>query len=276
MKTTTIAFIGGGNMARSLIGGLIADGCDPQSIWVADPDPAKLRALHEQFAVATTADNRQAAARAGVVVLAVKPQVLHEAAGGLAATVRQQRPLVVSIAAGVREPDLRRWLGGETPLVRAMPNTPALVGSGATALFANPWVSPVQRQTAESILRAVGLTIWVEDEALLDAVTALSGSGPAYFFLVMEALEQAGLDLGLNPQTARLLTLQTAFGAAKMALESSDSSAVLRQRVTSPGGTTERAVAVLRQGGLEALFGQALQAACQRSRELGDLLGEKQ
>lgn len=275
MKTTPIAFIGGGNMARSLIGGLLADGYDPNYIWVSDPGAAQREALHSQFAVNTTADNLDAVAKAGIVVLAVKPQVLREVATSLAPGVQHHRPLIISIAAGVREPDLRDWLGGNVPVVRTMPNTPALVGSGATALFANPLVSERQRQSAESLLRAVGLTVWVEDEGLLDGVTALSGSGPAYFFLVMEVLEQAGINLGLSPESARLLTLQTAFGAAKMALESSEGPALLRARVTSPGGTTEQGIAVLQEGGLEALFARALAAACQRSRELGDLLGGK-
>ena len=274
MKTTPIAFIGGGNMARSLIGGLRADGCDPHTLWVADPNPEQGETLRSRFGVHTSTDNCEVAARATVVVLAVKPQVLHDVARQLAATVQAGKPLVISIAAGVREPDLRHWLGGDVALVRSMPNTPALVRSGATALFANPRVSQPQRQLAESILRAVGLTIWVEDERLLDSVTALSGSGPAYFFLVMEALEQAGIRLGLNPTDARLLTLQTAFGAAKMALESTESPAILRTRVTSPGGTTERALAVLQAGKLETLFVSALEAACQRARELGDLLGK--
>jgi pyrroline-5-carboxylate reductase len=275
MKTTHIAFIGGGNMARSLIGGLLADGCDPNTIRVSDPSPEQREVLRSRFGVPTGTDNSAVADRATVVVLAVKPQVLREVALQLTAPVQAGKPLVISIAAGVREPDLRRWLGGDVALVRSMPNTPALVGSGATALFANPHVSQAQRQLAESILRAVGMTVWVEDERLLDSVTALSGSGPAYFFLVMEALEQAGIKLGLSPAHARLLTLQTAFGAAKMALESTDSPATLRAGVTSPGGTTERALAVLREGELEALFSRALEAACQRARELGELLGKQ-
>lgn len=275
MKTTPVAFIGGGNMARSLIGGLIADGCDPDNFWVSDPNEVQRESLRNHFGVHVSADNNESLARARVVVLAVKPQILQEVAAGLAATVQAKKPLVISIAAGVREPDLRRWLGGEIALVRTMPNTPAVVGSAATALFANTWVSEEQRQLAESIMRAVGLTVWLQNEDLLDGVTALSGSGPAYFFLVMEALEQAGIKLGLSPEIARLLTLQTAFGAAKMALESAESPAVLRVRVTSPGGTTERAVAVLNMGGLEALFVEALDAACRRSRELGDLLSGK-
>ncbi len=270
---TTIAFIGGGNMARSLIGGLIADGCQPQDIWVADPDPLRLNILHQQFGVSTTTDNREAAHQAHVIVLAVKPQVMETVTQSLADTVQQRQPLMISIAAGVREPDIRRWLGGEVAVVRTMPNTPALVRSAATALFANRWVSDSQRQLAESILRAVGLTLWVHDERQLDAVTALSGSGPAYFFLVMEVLTKAGQQMGLSAEDAELLTLQTALGAAKMALESDEKAALLRQRVTSPGGTTERAIQVLQQSDLEGLFVAALTAAWQRAQELGEQLG---
>lgn len=273
MKTTHIAFIGGGNMARSLVGGLIADGCNPQHIWISDPNATQRKILHDQFNVITDADNRAVADKATALILAVKPQVLRNVAAQLAATVQRNKPLVISVAAGVREPDLRHWLGGAVPIVRTMPNTPALVGSGATALFANDWVAEKQRQLAESILRAVGLTVWIPEEVLLDTVTALSGSGPAYFFLVMEVLEQVGTKLGLPPDIARLLSLQTAFGAGKMALESNESPAALRQRVTSPGGTTEQAIAVLQEGGLEALFFRALDAARQRSQELGVLLG---
>lgn len=276
MHDTSIAFIGGGNMARSLIGGLLAGGSNPSRIQVAEPVASQREWLHNHFGVRVSADNNAAAAQADTLVLAVKPQILPEVARQLAA-VAQTRPLLwISIAAGVREPDLRRWLGGgPLAVVRAMPNTPALVNSAATALFANPHVSDPQRQNAESLLRAAGLTVWVEDEAALDAVTALSGSGPAYFFLLMEMMEQAGMALGLEVATVRLLTLQTAFGAAKMALESTESPAMLRAHVTSPGGTTERALEVLREGGLELLVGRALAAARQRAQELGDLLGEQ-
>ncbi len=276
MKSTTIAFIGGGNMSRSILGGLIADGCAPDRIWVSDPTPATLESLSGQFGVHTTADNQRAVREASVVVLAVKPQVMGAVAGELGGAVRDRKPLVVSIAAGVRLAQLQRWLGERVAIVRTMPNTPALVGSGASALYANPHVSDAQRQLAESILRAVGLAVWVEDESELDAVTALSGSGPAYFFLVMEAMETAAVDMGLPPADARLLTLQTAFGAAKMALESSESPAQLRARVTSPGGTTARGVAALRDGGLEALFARALEAAARRAQELGDELEQGQ
>ncbi|NJN46025.1 MAG: pyrroline-5-carboxylate reductase [Candidatus Competibacteraceae bacterium] len=273
MNTFHTAFIGGGNMARSLIGGLLADGCDPNTLWVSDPSESQLDAVRRHFNVNVTTDNSEAASQASVVVLAVKPQTVQSVAVQLAPIVGSSNQLVVSIAAGVRTSDLCRWLDGHGALVRAMPNTPALVRSGASALFASATTSAEQRQLAESILRAVGLTVWVDEEALLDSVTALSGSGPAYFFLVMEALEQAGVSLGLSPAQARLLTLQTAFGATKMALESADDVATLRARVTSPGGTTERAIAELQAGKLETLFSKALTAAHQRARELGDWLG---
>ena len=273
MSDGIISFIGAGNMATSLIGGLVADGRDPASIYATDPDTAKLDSLAERFHVRTSSDNEEAVRLASAVVLAVKPQVMAPVIKALAGAAAKRRPLVISIAAGVREPDIRRWLGYDAAVVRSMPNTPALVGSGATALFANPHVEDLQRNLAESVLRAVGLTVWVEDEDLLDAVTALSGSGPAYFFLVMESMEKAAVALGLGKDDARMLTIQTAFGAAKMALESSDAPATLRARVTSPGGTTERAVDALITGGIERLIQRALEAAHVRSVELGREFG---
>ena len=273
MNKKTLAFIGGGHMATSLIGGLLADGRNPQSIWVADPEHNKLDGFHSRFGVNTTPDNLQAAQAADLVILAVKPQQLRTVADGLKAAVTPTRPLWITIAAGIRIADLEHWLGGSAPIVRAMPNTPALVQAGATALFANPGVSAEQQQTAESVLRAVGVTLWLEDEALMEVVTALSGSGPAYFFLVMEALENAAIDLGLEPSTARLLTLETAFGAAKMALESEEDNVSLRQRVTSPGGTTERAIASLEKANIREIFANALRAARDRSHELAKELG---
>jgi len=269
MTDGIISFIGGGNMASSLVGGLIADGRDPASIYVTDVETAKLEALAEAFRIQTSSDNEEAVSHANCVVFAVKPQNMAALVESIAIPARAHRPLFVSIAAGVREPDIRRWLGFDAAIVRSMPNTPALVGSGATALYANAFVSDEQRSLAESVLRAVGLTLWVEDEDLLDAVTALSGSGPAYYFLLMEAMERAGIALGLSKDHARMLTIQTAFGAAKMALESSDAPATLRTRVTSPGGTTESALDTLTAGGLEHLVNEAVQAAHRRSVELG-------
>ncbi len=274
MNDPFLTFIGGGNMAGSLVGGLISDGWDPARIRVADADPGQRERMAARHQVATTPDNAAAVSDADVVVLAVKPQVLQDVAGDLSAALAQQRPLVISIAAGIREATLRSWLGENTAIVRAMPNTPALVQSGATALYANTRVTEQQRSLAESILRAVGLVIWVEDEDLMDAVTALSGSGPAYFFLFMEAMQAAGTELGLPADTARLLTLQTAFGAARMALESPEDAGTLRRHVTSPGGTTEAAINILQQGELQELVRRALQGAAERSKELAGEFGK--
>jgi pyrroline-5-carboxylate reductase len=275
MSNNNITFIGGGNMATSLINGLIADGYDKQRITVSDPDTEKLAQLAARCGVHTQSDNNSAVSEADVVVLAVKPQVLKSVAQDLAASIGKLNPLVVSIVAGIKESSLRSWLGGDVALVRTMPNTPAMIQSGATGLHAGPGVSEMQRNLAESILRAVGLTRWVEEESLMDAVTAVSGSGPAYFFLIMEAIEASARELGLDEETARLLTLQTALGASRMALESSDSPAVLREKVTSPGGTTERALGVLEEGEIRALFNKALQSAKERSVELSDMLGDQ-
>lgn len=275
MNNTTITFIGGGNMASSLIGGLISDGWNPDNIRVAEPDAGQREAIRSRQGIQTDPDNSSAVLQADIVVLAVKPQILGKVCIEIAAAVQQRKCLVISIAAGVHISDIQRWLGGEIAIVRTMPNTPALVQSGATALVANAAVTRAQRNLAETLLRAVGLTLWLEDESLLDAVTALSGSGPAYFFLVMEAMEQAAISLGLPADSARLLTLQTAFGAAKMALESTESAAILRERVTSPGGTTERALQILEQGQLRELFKKAMQGAQQRSTELAEQLGKQ-
>lgn len=275
MAEHTIAFIGGGNMATSLVGGLVGEACAPGSVWVADPSPERRQDLRARFQVNAVADNVEAAGHADTLVLAVKPQVMGAAVREVADAVREHRPLVVSIAAGVREPDIRRWLGFDAAVVRTMPNTPALVGAGASALYANTHVSTTQRSRAESVLRAVGATLWVDDESMLDAVTALSGSGPAYLFLVMELMERAGRELGLPAEAARMLTLQTAFGAAKMALESPEEPATLRARVTSPGGTTERAINHMLEQGIETLFVDALRCARDRSVELGKMLGDE-
>jgi pyrroline-5-carboxylate reductase len=273
MTDTTLAFIGGGNMAGSLIGGLITDGWDPARIRVADTSTQRLEQLSQQFPIKTTTSNTDAAGQADIILLAVKPQVIKSVAQELADIVAQQQPLVISIAAGIPASALGNWLGKSTAIVRAMPNTPAMVQSGAAALYANASVSEDQRSIAESILRAVGIVIWVDDEAQMDAVTALSGSGPAYFFLFMEALQLAGQELGLPKDTARLLALQTAFGAAKMALESNEDAATLRHQVTSPGGTTEHAIRTFQEGALEALVSKALLAAATRSRELAAEFG---
>ena len=268
MSNPTITFIGAGNMAAALIGGLIADGADPHTIIATDPDEQRRQTLSENAGIRTLADNAKAVMQADIVVLAVKPQILEAVTRELGDAIQTRRPLVVSIAAGIRSDTLQRWLGGDVALVRSMPNTPAMLQVGATALFATVGVTEEQREQAESVMRAVGLTLWLEDESLMDAVTALSGSGPAYFFLVIEAMEAAGIQLGLPAEAARLLTLQTALGAARMAIESSDDPAELRRKVTSPGGTTEQAIGQFEKDGLRESFLRALTAARDRSMEI--------
>ena len=255
-------------MASSLINGLIASGHAPEQIWVSDINPDTLTALKHDLNVNTSANNDDVINAADVVVLAVKPQTLGAVAQSIAALVRQKQSLVVSIAAGINQNSLSRWLGADTAIVRCMPNTPALVLTGATALHANDKVTAEQCDLAENILRAVGIALWVDDEAELDAVTAVSGSGPAYYFLLMEAMEKAALELGLSQETARLLVQQTALGAAKIALESAESPEQLRKRVTSPGGTTQRAIETFEQGGFTELVSKALHAARDRSIEM--------
>ncbi len=268
MKTSKIGFIGGGNMASSLISGLIASGHAPKQIWVSDINPDTLTALAKQLNVNTSVNNDDIINAVDVVVLAVKPQTLSTVAQSAAALIQKKKSLVVSIAAGINQSSLSRWLGADTAIVRCMPNTPALVLTSATALHANDKVTAAQRDLAENILRAVGIALWVEDEAELDAVTAVSGSGPAYYFLLMEAMEKAAVELGLSEETARLLVQQTALGAAKIALESSESPEQLRRRVTSPGGTTQRAIETFEQGGFTELVAKALHAARDRSIEM--------
>lgn len=275
MKTTTIGFIGGGNMAASLIKGLIASGHDPQKLWASDINVDTLTALASDLGINVSQQNSEVINAVDVVVLAVKPQVLREVAKEICPCLNPTQ-LVVSIAAGITITSLNHWLCAETPIVRCMPNTPALVLTGATALYANKNVSPEQRDLAETIMRAVGIALWVEDESQLDAVTAVSGSGPAYFFLLMEAMEAAAIKLGLDQQTAQLLIQQTALGAAKIALESAETPAELRKRVTSPGGTTQKAIETFEAGGFSGLVTQALQAANNRSIEMSKQMEAQQ
>ncbi len=266
-----LCFIGAGNMAGALIGGLIQRGHPPGRIVASDPDEDRLQALSQQHGIRTETDNSRAASSADIVLLAVKPQVMKAVCNGL--KPGERRPLFISIAAGLREADIDRWLGGGQALVRCMPNTPALLGLGASGLHANAAVTAEQRQQAEAILQAVGITVWVEEERLLDAVTAVSGSGPAYFFLFIEALQNAATAIGLDADTASLLARQTALGAAQMALQNDDVG-LLRQQVTSPGGTTERAIQSFLQADLPAIVEQAVRAADARAAELADALGK--
>jgi len=275
MNTKKIGFIGGGNMASSLINGLITSGHSPSQIWVSDTNPDALQSLVASLKVNVTSNNDELVRQVDVVVLAVKPQIMRVVTEGLDNAAENKNVLFVSIAAGISQRSLTEWLGEDAAIVRCMPNTPALVLTGATALHANKVVNDDQKDLAENILRAVGISIWVDKESELDAVTAVSGSGPAYYFLLMEAMENAALELGLSESTARLLIQQTALGAAKIALESHDTSAELRRKVTSPGGTTEQAIKTFEDGAFSSLVSKALHAARDRSIEMSKELGEK-
>ncbi len=275
MEHLKIGFIGGGNMARSLVGGLLMTGWSGDRIRVCEPDAEKRDYFEQQFGVRVSSDNPPAVHGNDVIVLAVKPQVLREALRPVLTDFQKYRPLVVSIVAGARERDIQRWLGGEAAIVRAMPNTPALVGSGATGLYANAFANEQQREVAESLMRSVGATVWLNEEAMLDVVTALSGSGPAYFMYFMEALEQAAVGHGLAPDTARLLTLETCLGAAKLAIKSNETLPELRRHVTSPGGTTEWALRVMDEAGLPDIIQRAFAAAATRATEMADTLGDQ-
>ncbi len=264
----SIAFIGGGNMARSLVAGLLARGREPASIRIAEPVAALRDALHADFGVAVFEEGAQAVAGASTWVLATKPQVLRSVCESLAGHARATRPLVVSIAAGITAAQLARWLGGDIAVVRSMPNTPALLGAGVTGLYAGGKVDAAGRAFAEALLSAAGKTVWIEDEALMDAVTAVSGSGPAYVFLLAEAMIDAGIAEGLPADAARVLAVQTVLGAARMLDETDVGAAELRRRVTSPNGTTQAAIEHFEAGGLRALVAGAIHAARLRGHEL--------
>lgn len=267
MAQQIIGFIGAGNMATSLVGGMITKGIRPARIWMSDVSQDRLDELSRQHRVHVSTDNAEIARRADVLVLAVKPQVMQAVCEALREALGERQPLIISIAAGVTVASLKGWLG-ELPVVRCMPNTPALVQAGATGLYAEPSVSAEQKELAGQILGSVGLTFWFDEEKALDAVTAVSGSGPAYFFLLMESMIEAGRKLGLDERTARQLVLQTAWGASQLAITSEVGPDVLRQQVTSPGGTTAAALNVFEDGGFRVLVDSALAAARRRSEEL--------
>jgi pyrroline-5-carboxylate reductase len=268
MHTEGITFVGGGNMARSLIGGLVGQSVAPEQIRVLDPDPDAAARIQSLWGVTVTKDPAAALADTDTVVVAVKPQVVQTAIPAIREHLPDGRPLVISVAAGTQTSTLTGLIRRPLPVIRAMPNTPALLGCGATALFAAPGVNANEKERAEHILRSAGLVVWVDDERQMDAVTAVSGSGPAYFFYLMEHLLAGAVAEGLPEETARLLVMETALGAAKMALESEDDIATLRRRVTSPGGTTEAAIDSLRKDGFGAAVGRAVAAAADRSRAL--------
>lgn len=273
LNTLKISFIGGGNMARALIGGMLKQGFPAAQINVIESDARKRADLSRDFEVQVT-EQLPSVTNSDVIVLAVKPQQLRDVSIFLGSLLKQQ--LLISIAAGVRSADLSRWLGGHQAIVRAMPNTPAQIQLGVSALFATPAVSELQRQQAQALLQSVGHTLWLDDEAKMDAVTAISGSGPAYVFYLIEAMQDAAMALGFSAEQAKMLSLQTFAGASQLAIQSKDSPEELRHQVTSKGGTTERAIQNLEAANIKRAIAEATNAAALRSKELGDLLGSDQ
>lgn len=266
-----ITFLGGGNMAIALVGGLMQRGFAPHDLSVIEILPEARERLNTQFSINVFSEATAEALACDVLVLAVKPQQMRAALASLPAG--DSKPLIVSIAAGLLVNDLARWMGGYRRIVRAMPNTPALIGAGMTGLYADPAASAQDKQRAEAILGAVGETVWVDKESLIDSVTAISGSGPAYVFLFLEAMQEAARDLGLTAETARTLAIQTVLGSAQLAQQSIDPVEVLRQRVTSKGGTTEAALKKKAALGVKEGLIAGMHAAAERSRELGVELG---
>jgi len=273
MINQRLAFIGGGNMASSIIGGLIQSGWSADQITVSDPAEQQCRRLRDRFGVSTDTENTAVIADADVVVLAVKPQVLREVVTSAASTLQQTSPLLVSIVAGIPAASTLRWVGKQLPLVRVMPNTPALIGKGVSGLFATRDTSDSQRELAATIMAAVGETVWVHDEELIDTVTGVSGSGPAYFFKMMEIMIAEGVEAGLQPADAKRLVVGTAIGAATLLRQSEESAAELRRRVTSPNGTTQAGIEAMETGGIDAAIANGVQAAIRRSRELSEQFG---
>lgn len=268
-----ISFVGGGNMATAMIGGLLKDGWPAESIRVVEVDSDARERLERELGVKAAPELDALSAVAECIVFAVKPQQMRSAAGMLRPFLGSQ--LVVSIAAGIRIEDLSRWLGGYRKIVRVMPNTPALERAGISALCASPAVPVDDRARAEQIMKAVGTTLWVEEERRMDAVTAVSGSGPAYVFYFIEALQQAAAELGLPPADAQRMAIETFAGAVRLAQSSVEDVATLRRRVTSPGGTTERALSTMETAGVRTAIIAAVRAAAERSHELGEELGRE-
>lgn len=267
MSDPFLTFIGGGNMANSIIGGLVAEKYPAQQIVACDPSVENLQKLQDDYHVNISTDNLAGVEKADAVILAVKPQIMRSVCEQLAPGL-SRKPLIISIAAGISGPQLNGWLGGDLPIIRCMPNTPALVQKGASGLFASSSVSVLQKSLADKILKAVGIVEWLEEESQLDAVTAVSGSGPAYFFLLMEAMIEAGIKQGLDPDSARRLSQQTCVGAGLLAQNSNVDVAELRRRVTSPGGTTEQAVLSFEKNNFQGIIDQAMAACAKRAVEM--------
>ncbi|WP_442488013.1 pyrroline-5-carboxylate reductase [Halomonas litopenaei] len=271
---SNVTFIGAGNMASAIFGGMVHSGYPADAITATATRDATLAPLAERLGIHTTTDNLAAIEHADVVVLSVKPQIMRQVCETLRESVQKHRPLIVSVAAGLGAETLEQWLGGGLAVVRCMPNTPSLVGAGASGLYANPRVSDEQRDLVGELMASVGIVEWVEDEALLEAVTAVSGSAPAYFFLMFEAMEEAAVKLGLSAESARRLAMQTAYGAASMAMQSDRDPGELKRNVMSPGGTTERAIEYLEQAGLRQALDGAMQACAKRAQEMSAELGK--
>jgi len=263
-KDQKICFIGAGNMANAIIGGLVKEGFSAAQIVASAPSEANLEALKSAWGVGVESDNQHAASSADIIVLSVKPQVLKSVCEGLSSAL-SHRPLIISIAAGIGLDSLSTWLGGDLPIVRCMPNTPSQVLKGASGLIANKQVGEAQKLASSSLFSAIGLVEWLTDEEQMHSVTALSGSGPAYIFLVIEAMEAAAVKRGIDPKTARRLAAQTVAGAAEMVLSSDIAPAQLKRNVMSPGGTTERAIQSFEASGLVSIFEEAINAAADRS-----------
>ncbi len=268
-----ISFVGGGNMARSIIGGLIASGWTAAQIHVSDPSENQRTRLQQQFGVQVYGDNPACVQNGGIIVFAVKPQMMEQAISSVNHLLRTSQPLVLSIAAGIRIADIIRWMGAKLPIVRVMPNTPALVGSGVTAMLANSRTTEQQRMTAQSVMQSVGPVVQVESERDIDVVTGISGSGPAYYFKLMEIMIDSAKTNGLDEQTARTLVLETALGAARLALASEHPPDQLRRQVTSPGGTTQAALSFMDENGINRIIADGIQAAIEKSNELANALG---
>jgi len=271
---SNVTFIGAGNMASAIFAGMVESGYPASAITATATREATLAPLRERLGIQVTTDNQAAIANADVVVLSVKPQIMRSVCEDLCDAIQARKPLIVSVAAGLTADTLESWLGGDLAVIRCMPNTPSLVGAGASGLYANRHVDTAQRELASALLESVGIVEWVDEEALLEAVTAVSGSAPAYFFLMFEAMEEAGTQLGLPAATARRLAMQTAYGAARMAMASDKAPAELKRNVMSPGGTTERAITHLEQAGLREAVEGAMRACAERAQEMSAELGK--
>jgi pyrroline-5-carboxylate reductase len=274
MRQATIGFIGGGNMARSMVSGLVNSGFNAKKIWICDKSQEKLDAFQQAYGVFGCKDQIELVENCSVIILAVKPQALPSVVEVVGKQIKRQQPLVLSICAGVDMQQLSQWFGEKTAIVRAMPNTPALLQCGASGMYANEHLAEQQKSLTEHIMRASGVAVWVKEEAQMDVVGALSGSGPAYFFLMMEIMSDVAIKLGLNEKQAKLLTTQTAYGAARMALESPDSVEKLRLKVTSKGGITEAAVSTLEKSGIRDMMEQAMLNNVKRGKALSELFSQ--